>query len=435
MGARIVDVKKGSLSQVNGMRPGDELLSINGEKPRDIIDYELLCSEDELHVIFGRNGKEYAFRVENKDALGLGLRFETSLFDGLMRCRNNCIFCFVDQLPPGLRKSLKVKDDDYRLSFLYGNFITLTNLKDEDVERILVQRLSPLYVSLHTTDPRLHRLMVRPAGEDRAMERFKALLGGGIQLHVQIVLCPEYNDKAELYKTLSDLEEHEGVLSVGVVPVGLTAHREGLPELRGFKRSEVLAMVKNIEALQNEYLVKCGSPWVYLADEFYAGFGLRLPDASRYGDFPQLENGIGIVRRFLDSVDEAIKRRKEKAGRANGRRFIAVTGVLSAACVERAMAGVERSLGVNIDVVGVENSLFGPGVTVAGLVSGKDISRKLGRLGKSETVLVPDVMLNADGVFLDDLTPEDVARKCDAKVEVVPSEGTAFVERMMRSVG
>ncbi len=435
MAARIVDVKKGSPAEANGVRPGDELVSVNGEKPRDIIDYELLCSEDDLDLVFRRKEREYTFRVKKRDGRGLGLKFETSLFDGLLRCRNGCIFCFVDQLPSGVRSSLKVKDDDYRLSFLYGNFITLTNLRDSDVERIIDRRLSPLYVSLHTTDLELHRRMVRPKGEDRALERFKALVDGGIGLHVQIVLCPDINDKAELDRTLSDLEDQEGVLSVGIVPVGLTAHRDGLPKLRRFERLEVEELVKKIDAAQQDHIIRRGSHWVYLADEFYSAFDLPLPEAERYDDFPQLENGIGIARRFLDSTGEALRMLGEASACTASRRFIAITGVSSARYAEKAAEMIRKALGVEMSVMAVENTFFGPDVTVTGLVAGKDVQRALGRLSEGEVALVPDVMLNGDGVFVDDLTVEEISKESKAAVEVVPSDGAAFVEWLMRSWG
>lgn len=438
MPAKIVDVVKGGAGDTGGVRPGDTLISVNGEKPRDIIDYQILSDEALIELALDRLGKELEIKIVKEEGESLGLIFDSSLFDGLKQCRNKCVFCFVDQLPKGVRKSLRVKDDDYRLSFLYGNFITLTNMSVEEIERIVAQRISPLYVSLHATNPEVHRSMLRPAAGDSTFEHLKALLEGGIELHVQIVLCPDINDGGELRRTLRDLEQMEGVRSVGIVPVGLTDHREGLSSLRRFRKGEV-------RGIQSECFKKHGEPWVYLSDEFYLAHGFELPPAEDYADYPQLENGIGIARFFLDGIDEGlseIERGLAGSGKARssiasfriagqrlpGQRIAAVTGKLAAGCVGEACEKIARATGVRIEVLPVDNRFLGKDVTVAGLVAGADVERALKEDGGVDKALLPDVMLNDDGLFIDDKTIDEVARSSGVTIEVVPADGYGFIE-------
>ncbi|MCL5292276.1 MAG: DUF512 domain-containing protein [Actinobacteria bacterium] len=429
MPAKIVEIDPDGVAARHGILPGDILVSINGRRLRDVIDYQLLCDHHSFDLTLRRDGEDRRLAVEKGVGEHLGLRFGSSLFDGLKRCQNRCIFCFIDQLPPGVRKSLKVKDDDYRLSFLYGHFITLTNLTDTDVKRIVEQRLSPLYISLHATDRELHRRMLGMTGDDRAIERFQYLLHGEIDVHVQIVLCPDINDKDELYKTLDDLAELKGVLSVGIVPVGLTSQRKGLPELRRVSEEEALDLVDKIKRVQERSLASKGVPWVYLADEFYAATGRALPPAEMYADFPQVENGIGIARLFLDGIRSSTTALEEIGFK---KKYIALTGTLARPYLEAAAAELQRT-GVEIKVIGVENEFFGHGVTVAGLLAGDDVRRVLHEFSGADSLLIPDVMLNDDGVFVDDVLPGELSESCGIPVEVVPAGGADFIDWLIRS--
>lgn len=465
-------VVRGSPADRAGIEAGDRLVSVEGKRPRDAIDYLLLTDgcQIELAVRRRRDGGD-AFRVVIAKAEGepLGLRFSQAVFDGLRRCSNRCIFCFIDQLPRGLRKSLYLKDDDYRLSFLDGNFITLTNLEADDVDRIIEQRISPLYVSLHATDPERRKVLLRPRGADRAMKILRRLLDAHIEIHVQIVVCPGLNNGSVLDATLGDLDRGYGeVSSIGLVPVGLTKHRQDLPVLRRFSEREAAELITEVGAQQARFERVRGTPWVFLADEFYLLAGAFLPGADHYQDFAQLENGIGIARRFLDDAGRAlgeVKSALKRTGRALGQvrstlegtggslgeikpalggteradQIAAVTGALAASIVGeviRRARETARGLGIDLSAraVAVENALLGDSITVAGLMSGSDIARALNGRGFSR-ILVPSVAVNGDGVFLDDTTPEQLAGLLDAPVEVIPASGRGLVSALFAPMG
>ncbi|MHB0977008.1 MAG: DUF512 domain-containing protein [Candidatus Aquicultorales bacterium] len=432
MSGIIHEVVEDSIASEAGVRAGDRLLQVNGEPLLDVLDYQYLVDAPRLELSLLRGEEQLSLAVELEPGDTLGLRFETSLFDGIRRCRNDCVFCFVDQLPEDVRQSLKVKDDDYRLSFLYGNFITLTNLTKRDIERIKKLRLSPLYVSLHTLNPRLHADMLRPAGDDLAIETFHDLLGSGIRMHVQIVLCPGLNDGAELASTLEKLAGLEGVASVGIVPVGLTAHRRNLRSLRPPNRSEALELVATTARLQERMVDLRGEPWVYLADEFYAAHGLPLPPLERYADFPQIENGIGLARAFLEDVDDALRAFSGKSLTERSRKHRTVlTGRLAKPYLDEAAGRIRRRLGIELEVVPVANRFLGESVTVAGLVAGADIAGIAGSLS-ARSAIIPDIMLNDDGLFVDDMTPSDVETLTGVVLEIVPSDGSGFVDWVLR---
>lgn len=428
----IYKIKKGSLAEKNDLRPGDAILSMNGKPLRDILDFELAASEREVTLMVLRSCCILKIVIENPSYESLGIVFDTSLFDGIKTCANKCVFCFIDQLPLGMRRDVYVKDDDYRLSFLYGNFVTLTNMGSEDVERIIGDRISPLYVSLHATDPLLRTHMLGRKKGDDSLGHLKRLTEAGIEVHIQIVLCPGLNDGEVLAKTIDDLANgYDNIESVGIVPVGLTGHREGLHELSAFSGQQAKALIDEVAVWQRKFEDEKGQAWVYLADEFYISAGEELPPLGHYDDFPQIENGIGLSRLFIDEARSAMEGLDQALP---VRRLAVVTGTLFAPVLRRVIEELARTHKLNIDVIAVDNLFFGGYVNVTGLLAGSDIIAGVGAwLNEHERpdhLYLPDVLLNADGLMLDDSTPDMVAEKLGVSVKVVESSGAGFVDSL-----
>jgi len=430
---KIQEVRRRSLAENYGIKAGDKLVSINGKKLRDIIDYELCAANEDICLDVIQNGSQRRINIKNTRLESLGVIFSTSLFDGVKRCANKCIFCFIDQLPPGMRKSVYIKDDDYRLSFLYGNFITLTNMKEQDIERIIKHRLSPIYVSLHTTNPELRAKMLGRKRKDRTYEYLKILLDAGIEIHIQMVLCPGINDGAELDKSIDELStKYEGVSSIGLVPVGLTAYRDGLYPLRAFERQEIEDLIKQAKKWQSKFEKERGYALVYIADEFYISTGHNIPPLEHYGEFPQIENGIGLTRLFIDEVQSKLDSFDSVRYRHN---IAIITGTLFKNVMGNLLGKIKERTGAKIDAVAVENAYFGGKVNVTGLITGSDIitsvKKKFLENGKPDVLVIPDIVLNGDGFMLDNYTPDMIASEIGVKVEVVRSTGAGFVEDML----
>jgi len=415
-GGVISSVRRGSPAEKVGLLAGDELLSINGHRLRDVIDYRFYSAEEELELVIRRGGEVFTRRLWRAYGEDLGLDFQEVVFDGLRRCGNRCSFCFVDQLPPGMRSSLYMKDDDYRYSFLWGNFITLSNWSEKDWERVREQRLSPLYVSVHATDLGLRRNIFGNPDLPDIREQLHRLGHLGIQVHAQVVLVPGLND-FHLKRTVSDLVRFfPTVQSIGVVPVGLTRyHRAGL---RGVTPQEAKALVKQVSLWSGEFRGRYGWSLVYLADEFYLLAGLLPPPAKEYDGFPQLENGIGLVRRLLD---EGIN----KALAAKGRKSLAC-GTLIAPLLEEMAKEFSLSLqdpvgnallSTEIEVIPIENRFFGPTITVSGLLTGQDVVEALSGRHLGESLYLPRPMFDASGkVTLDGMTVQDMETALGVKV-------------------
>ncbi len=429
-GVVVATVRPRTPAATAGLAAGDRILTINDRPLRDAIDFQFYGAEDRLDLSVERDGARRAVRLTRRPGVELGVELEAPRPGDIATCANKCVFCFIHQLPRGMRKSLYVKDDDFRLSFLHGNYITLSDLDEPSFERILEQRLSPLYVSVHATDPELRwALLGRPRHSAEILPRLERLAKAGIRVHAQIVLCPELNDGPHLERTVHDLAPlHPHVATTAIVPVGLTRHRERLPSLRTLTDAEAHALVDTVAGWQARFLPQLDSRFVFLGDEVYLQAGRPLPPAEDYEGFLIAEDGIGLVRRFEDGVARA--RSRLRPGGV-GRRVTVVSGTLYAPRLVRLLEGLPLR-GLDARVVAVPNAFFGGSIGVAGLLTGQDIQRHLAAQGElGAAVLVPGVALrDGDGVFLDDLTPADLARALGVPVVAVEPEPRALLRAL-----
>ncbi len=395
MEARIAEVEPGSTADEIGLAPGDVVLAVDGCPVQDVIDYRYALAEEEVVLTVRQtSGEVIEIEIEKDPDDTLGIVFASPLFDGLRECNNRCVFCFVDQMPKGARKTALLHDDDYRMSFLGGNFITLTNLDEADIERIVRLRLSPLYASIHATDPAVRRALFRSKASDRALPTLRRLVEAGVAVHTQIVVVPGLNDGEVLEATVRDLAAlHPGVASVGIVPVGLTAHRAGLPPLRTVSAEGAAAVLDALAVWQAEFRRRHRTRLVFAADELYLAADRAFPEPRAYEDYPQLENGIGLCALFR----QAFRRSARALAPA------LPTRILTGSSAAPFLTGLLREAGVaDVEVAPVENTYLGASVTVAGLMAGRDVGRAL-EGSSAELHLVPAVALNDDGRFLDDV--------------------------------
>jgi putative radical SAM enzyme (TIGR03279 family) len=414
---QIEDVPRGSQAERIGLRPGDRIESVNGSRVRDVLDFHFQVEEEayELGVLRGMERVCYQVIPEGPADLGLVLAgMKTRL------CGNDCVFCFTYQNPEGMRPAIYVKDEDYRLSFLHGNFVTLSNLKEWEIRRIVEQRLSPLYVSIHSMNPETRQRMIRARRERDVRPVLAYLVENGIILHTQVVLVPGYNEGEDLERTVRELAAyHPRVASLAVVPLGTTNHREGLPELRRVTRELATEIVARIGIFQEEFRKRWGRRFVYLADEWYRLLDRPVPPETHYDGYPQLENGIGMTRHFLNRLGR-LRRIFPDAGRRGVRRITLVTGELFRTTLETAVRGKLARSGeaVSIQVVGVPNRFFGRQVSVAGLLVGRDILESLRRVDLGDRVYLPPHTLNDDDLFLDDTSFADFRRELGVPVRL-----------------
>lgn len=431
-GAVVSGIEPGSIAHELGIAPGDRLLSINGHPVKDILDYSFLADDDLLRVeLVKADGERWELEVEKDCGESLGIIFDQVVFDRIRSCVNRCLFCFVDQLPPGMRKSLYLKDDDYRLSFLYGNFISLTNLNRRDWGKILDMRLSPLYVSVHATDPEVRSRMF---GSDKArnlMRDLKRLMEHEIEVHAQVVLCPGINDGECLNRTVEDLRSFwPSVRSVGIVPVGMTSFRAGLPHLNPVTEAIAVDLIKKVDAWQDRFRRELGVGMVYLADEFYVKAGRDFPSPEYYDDYPQIENGIGLATDFLDDLDQILTGLDPV--KPSGLPVHVICGLSAVPVFERATR-MMKAVGIDLDIIPVVNRYFGGGVTVTGLLTGRDIAQALGRKFVGARILMPDTMLRDDGcTLLDDMTVFELQSETGAMIEVVKPNPSSLLEAALR---
>jgi len=433
-GVVVATVRPGSPAARAGLQPGDRILAINDEPLRDAIDFHFHAGEARLRLAVERAGAPAA-RVLDRRGPDLGIELVPPQASEIATCGNKCVFCFIHQLPKGMRKSLYVKDDDFRLSFLHGNYITLTDLTEAELARIEEQRLSPLYVSVHATDPDLrHRLLGEPRVRRELLPIMERLAGAGIRMHAQIVLCPDWNDGPHLARTVQDLARlHPAVATTAVVPVGLTRHRERLPRLRTLTDDEARAVLEAIRGWQARFGEALGTRFVFGADELYLQAGMPLPPAAAYEGFSIAEDGIGLVRRFEDAFPRALRGAPERLARS--RAVTVVTGGMFAPRLGRLLTRLSVD-GLTVRLVPIANDWFGHGIQVAGLLTGQDIQSQLAGRDLGDEVLVPAAAIrDGAGVFLDDLAPADLARSLDVPVTPVANDPRALVAALVAPQG
>jgi putative radical SAM enzyme (TIGR03279 family) len=427
---KIYKVHPGSLAEELELVPGDELLKINGQPIRDIVDLQFALAAEEIEIeVKKANGEVWVLEVEKEYDEELGVEWENPTVDRVRLCHNKCVFCFVDQIPTNMRQTLNVRDDDYRLSFLHGNFVTLTNVKDEELQRIVDLKMSPLNISVHTTNPELRVRMLANKRSGEIMRQIKFLAEGGIEMNTQVVLVPEWNDGEELDRTIRDLAPfYPAVRTLSVVPVGLTKHRRGLHKLRPCTQEEARRVIEQVHAWQAKFRAELGVSFVHAADEFYVLADMEVPPSSHYDEFAQTENGVGVIRIFLDELDE-VWPRLPKSIQGDRRNVAVVTSVSARKVIQRAIDRLGPVQGLRAQVFPIINDFYGHHVTVAGLITGTDIVAQLsGKLDDFDTVLLPDIMLKDDAdVFLDDYTVERVQQELNRPVTVVPATGMGLM--------
>jgi putative radical SAM enzyme (TIGR03279 family) len=417
-GVLIQGIEPGSIAQEVGIEAGDRLLAINDRLIEDVLDYRFVSSlaDRELVVKVGKaSGELWDVEIEREEDEDLGLDLE-----GIQTriCKNNCIFCFVHQLPRGkqVRRTLRVKDEDFRLSFLFGHYLTLTNLSEADFQRIFEQRLSPLYVSVHATEPGLRQYLLQNRTPDDLLGNMRRLIEGGIKLHTQIVLMPGINDGANLERSLSDLIEfYPNVMSVSIVPLGLTDHRKGLPQLRPVDADYARAAIEHVARLQQQHIAKVGVPFCFLGDEFYIMAGHPIPPRSHYGDFPLVENGVGMIRNFMDEFASAIKKRRKRPGHTI--RGTVVTGRIFHPILKDSIDQMNAKLKLDLRCLPADNLYFGAGITVAGLLTGSDIFEAVRNQMHGDFLVIPsESMTGENGLFLDDWVRADLETRLQVPV-------------------
>jgi putative radical SAM enzyme (TIGR03279 family) len=429
-GVLVASVRARTPAARAGLRQGDRILAINGAPLRDVIDFHFETGDERLELALLRDG-ETRTAVLRRQGRELGVELEAPRPSEISTCANKCVFCFIHQLPKGMRKSLYVKDDDFRLSFLHGNYITLTDLGEDELARIEAQHLSPLYVSVHATDPELrHRLLGQPRVKRELLPIMERLARGGIRMHAQIVLCPGWNDGAHLDQSVHDLARlHPGVATTAVVPVGLTRHRERLPALRRVTDEEARALVGSVDAWQCGFLASLATRFVFAADELYLQARLPVPPARAYEDFAIVEDGVGLVRRFLDGFARALPRLPPRV--APSRAVTIVTGEMFAPMLAGLLDRVVVE-GLTITLAPIINEWFGRGIGVAGLLTGQDIQSQLAGRSLGDEVLVPAAGLrDGSGVFLDDLAPADLAASLRVPVRAVEPTAPALLRAVL----
>lgn len=435
---RISAVEEGSIAQGLGICIGDELIAINGRAVTDIIDYIYLTADESITLdIRNAQGELKHFKIQKEFYDEVGLDFENPIMDEAKSCRNKCAFCFIDQMPEGMRETLYFKDDDSRLSFLQGNFVTLTNVSEADLDRMIEYRISPINVSVHTTDPELRVKMLHNRFAGDIMTRLERLAEARIEVNAQIVLCPEINDKAALTKTLKDLATlSPWLVSVAIVPVGLTKFRDGLAPLRGFTSEEAKEVIEQVTQLQAVFLEELDTRFAFLSDEFYIMANLPLPAYDAYEGFIQLENGVGLMCKFETELTDALEALKiDNTGDVKPQTATLFTGYSASAFMEKQAEKIKEKLPLTINVVQVDNDFFGRTITVAGLIVGSDIVDQSKDLELGDFVIIPRSMMKADeDIFLDNMTVEGFSQALGRPVLIAEVDGQIFLDQMINAL-
>lgn len=431
---KIISIAKNSPADRVGIRCGDYLLSINGHEIRDVLDYRFYMTEEHLSVKVHRDADILDFEIEKGQYDDLGLDFISYLMDEKRSCRNKCVFCFIDQLPKGMRDTLYFKDDDSRLSFLQGNYVTLTNMKDEELDRIIAMHITPVNVSVHTTNGALRVQMMKNRFADRILEQMHRLADGGVQMNCQIVLCKGLNDGEELLRSMRDLAAfYPAVESVSIVPAGLTCHREGLYPLETFTPEECGEIIDQVTAFGEECLAKYGLRIFYPADELYVEAGRALPTEDFYDGYPQLENGVGMMTSMEAELEEELSDVFTKYDIAKKRHCSIATGAAAYEYIKRLVAKIEKvCYNTTVEVYRIENDFFGHNVTVAGLICGCDLINQLKDKELGEKLLLPSVMLRRDGdLFLDGTSLTSLTETLGVKVELSDNTGANLLRAIL----
>lgn len=429
----VKNVLPGSIGEEAGIEAGDSILSINGEKIKDIFDYRFLITDENLLIeILKQNGEIWEIEIEKEEYEDIGIEFESLMIDEAKSCKNKCIFCFIDQLPKGMRDTLYFKDDDSRLSFFMGNYVTLTNVSFDDLDRIIKYRMSPINVSVHTTNPDLRVFMLKNKNAGDVLLKIQKLIDGGIEINCQIVLCLGVNDGEELDRSISELcSLYPGVKSISVVPVGITKYRDGLSDLKPYNKESSIKVIEQVENRQRSFLNKFGSRIIYIADEFYIMAGRKIPDYETYEDFPQIENGVGLIaalkQEFLEGLEELDAELTEQ-------RTVSIATGVSPYEYIREMAEIlkDKIKYLNINIYKIENCFFGKNVTVTGLLTGQDIIDQLKDKELGDELLISKSMLRSgEQIFLDDYTVSDLEKELNVKIKIVENNGKDFIAKVI----
>lgn len=430
----IRSVEEGSIADQLGIRPGDQLLRMQNEVVHDWVDYQALSSSENINLVIERNGEELEFEFEKDDYEPLGMGFEDDMLGGIRNCANKCIFCFVDQLPEGCRESMRVKDDDWRLSLMMGNYVTLTNVGENELNRIIKRGAAPLYISVHATDPDLRAHMLGSEKAKDLLNQLGKLKDGGITFHAQCVLCPGINDGEALVNTIQDLIDlYPACLSVALVPVGLTGWRKGLSEIKPYTKEQAREVLDIAKDARRFCMREFDTRFVFPSDEFYLIAGEDIPSDSEYEDYSQIDNGVGLIRQMTQEFEDMyidLAPKYKKTGKA--KRSVAIaTGVSAMPFLKRLMDD-HPITGLNVSVHAIKNRYFGETVTVAGLVTGKDLINQM-KASKADAILITECMLRAeDDRFLDDVTLEEAKTALGKPIIPIGRRGEDLLEALLR---
>ncbi|MEG1801964.1 MAG: DUF512 domain-containing protein [Lachnospiraceae bacterium] len=429
----VANVQPGSIAEELELSKGDILISVNGKKIEDVFDYHYSMNEEYLELLIQKpDGEEWELEIEKEYEEDLGLEFENEFMDDYRSCCNKCIFCFIDQMPKGMRETLYFKDDDSRLSFLQGNYVTLTNMSERDVERIISYKLSPINISVQTTNPKLRVKMLNNPNAGTALSKIKRFAEANIVMNGQIVLCKGINDGEELVRTIRDLMEYAPVMeSVSVVPVGLSKFREGLYPLESFTKEDAAAVIDSIEEWQKICYEQYGIHFIHASDEWYLLAQRELPEENRYDGYLQLENGVGMLRLLKDEFAAALNEAEPRKQLV--RRITIATGLLAAPHITQLVNTMsEKFPNIQVNVIGISNNFFGEKITVAGLITAQDLMEQLKDRDLGDTLLLPCSMLRSgEEVFLDDITLECVRRTLKVKINIVESRGDYLLDSIL----
>lgn len=438
-GHLIARIEPGSIAEEMEIEAGDRLLEINGQAVEDVFDYQYLTQDEYVEVLVAKpSGEEWLLEIDKDYEEDLGIIFENGLMDDYRSCSNKCIFCFIDQMPPGMRPTLYFKDDDSRLSFLQGNYVTLTNMSDVDVERIIKYHMSPINISFQTTNPELRCRMLHNRFAGEALKKVDRFYEAGIEMNGQIVLCKGFNDGEELERSIRDLTRYLPHLkSVSVVPVGLSKYRDGLEPLEPFEREDAKAVIGQIRRWQEKLYPEYGLHFVHASDEWYVLAGEELPPEETYDGYLQLENGVGMLRLMMEEFEDAMERLSQPGaleGRILSGTYSSVTGQISYPYIRRIADRImERFPDIRILVYPIRNDFFGERITVTGLLTGQDILRQLRGKELGEILCLPENLLRSgEHVLLDDITVEDIAGTLQVRTDIVKSSGYDFVDAFVR---